>query len=240
MLQYVADFIADHPHAIERVWVVSIDTGWAGEGWAARVHAGEAFARTLGFQPLTLPSEWTFEQLITDRGNFPSQKFQWCAGLLKGVPLLQWLDQQDPENRWVVGIAKREALMRNSPKAWIEECPYHGDRSVWHPVLTLDHTERDALLSRAGFSPLYPRSQECQPCVLCTGDEIRGLAQSDIDKTARLENQLHNGIFPPGKFGPGKKLPEKVIWLKKEMQAQARQGFDSFYRGCGDPFGCGL
>ncbi|MFO1258778.1 MAG: hypothetical protein U1E78_10290 [Gammaproteobacteria bacterium] len=213
-------------------YVVYIDTGWSGEGWSFQVERGEAFAETLGFQPIRLHSQASFDDLVRDRGDFPSQKFQWCAGLLKGVPFINWLDEHDPAGEWVIALPKRQALARTPIPERIEACPYHGERSVMHPIHALSTEECQSVLSRYHLQGVLQRSLECDPCVNLRAHEIAELKDSDIEKTSKLENSLNKKLFS-----------HDIQTQVKKARASTREAGlsrDSFNRGCGDPFGCGL
>lgn len=213
-------------------YVVYIDTGWSGEGWAYHVERGEQFAQALGYQPIHLHSQASFEDLIRDRGDFPSQKFQWCAGLLKGVPFINWLDERDPAGEWVIALPKRQALARTPIPERIEACPYHGDRTVIHPIHGLSNETCQQWLSRFHLLDALTRSLECEPCVNLRAHEIAELKNSDIEKTNELENSIKKNLF----------LCDIKTQVKKARESTREIGLsrDSFNRGCGDPFGCGL
>src|SRR5687767_12234043 len=80
---------------LKHVTVVYIDTGWAASRWAERLKLGESYVRSLGFDYISIKSPITFENTILNRGEFPCSKFQWCSSILKGLPLLDWLNQID-------------------------------------------------------------------------------------------------------------------------------------------------
>lgn len=216
----------------DHCYVVYIDTGWSGEDWASHVERGEQFAQRLGYEPVRLSSQASFEDLIRDRGDFPSQKFQWCAGLLKGVPLINWLDEQDPAGEWVIALPKRQALARTPIPERIEACAYHGDRTVIHPIHGLSNEACQSWLSRYQLQDALERSLECEPCVNLRSHEIAELKHSDIQKTRKLENLLKKNLFSH----------DIETQVRKARDAVRINGLsrDSFNRGCGDPFGCGL
>lgn len=204
----------------QKVYVAYIETGWEAASWKERAREGEAWVRSLHFTPLWLVAP-SFETLVKDRGSFPSAKFQWCAGFLKGLPLLNWLEEVDLNCEWTIAISKRQALYRTPISEWIQECPYHGERAVWHPLLSLTTEERDLLIQRAGFSLLSSRSLECEPCVYSTKKEWDKMHPQDRKKVAVLSTTL--------------KKPWDLFYTFETDAAMAR-----FERGCGDHFGCGL
>lgn len=219
LVQFLYETQADY-NLFNKIIIVYIDTGWSAKTWPERVKAGEEHVRRCGFESIRLTAPASFEALVFERKSFPSSKFQWCAGFLKGLPLLSWLDKHDPAAQWSVAIAKRQALYRQVVPEYIESCEYHGERRVWHPMLNLSCEERDLLLSRAGFSPLNHRSLECEPCVNSHADDLKNMLPADALKLTQLERRLGKALFP-------------VI----KQPAPGRQNFSM---GCGDFFGCGL
>jgi len=211
------NFIADY----SRIWVLTIDTGWAASDWPARVAQGQALAERYGFLPTVLPAKTTFPALVRERNSFPSTKFQWCAGFLKGLPFIDWLDSCDPAGEYTIALPKRAALYRQTIPEFIPECPYHGDRKVWAPLHAVSDHERTQLVARAGFSPLEGASKECSPCVNNTPKAQAALLAADKIKLTELENAI------------GKKMMLRVV-------SQEGALMQAFSMGCGDPFGCGL
>lgn len=217
---------------LQAVTVVYIDTGFAASHWETRIHEGEAHVRNCGYHPLILKAPISFEAAVIGRNAFPSPKFQWCTGLLKGLPFLDWLESIDLANEMIVLLAKRRAAANAHAllPEWIEQCEFHNDRTVWHPMISVSDIDRDALLARAGFSPLGHRSLECHPCVNSTEKEFSAFSKSDLDKVKVIEKTV------------GKSFLET---LKVESQNQDKEEnnltyLDRFYRGCGNHFGCGL
>ncbi len=204
-------------------YVVYIDTGWAASSWPARVAAGVKFVKTCGFTAIQLSSRVSFSALVQERKDYPSRKFQWCAGFLKGLPLLEWLDKHDPGCEWTIAIPKRQSQFRKRIPARIEECEYHGERSVIHPILKANDQDCQQWLQQAGFEPLRHRSLECEPCVNSTPAEFAKMSDVDLQKMKQLEIQLQ------------KKW--QGAWQHPSEQLKAG---DQFSMGCGDPFGCGL
>lgn len=205
----------------DKVYVVYIDTGWAGSNWLERVAEGERYVQACGFEAIRLKSKASFAELVIERKNFPSQKFQWCAGFLKGLPLLEWLDENDPGSEWIIALPKRQALYRTIIPEIRKECPYHGERDVWHPILQVSDMQRDKWVTQAGFSCLYHRSLECEPCVNSTLEEFDGMSESDKQKTLSLQLIINKKMF-------------NIITHTSQTR------MDAFTMGCGDPFACGI
>lgn len=215
------------------VYVVYIETGWAAEGWIKRVEQGEAFAKSCGFTALRLKPKAAFPELIKERNSFPTKKFQWCTGFLKGLPLLEWLDERDPAGEWLIALPKRQALYRKTLEPHLETCAYHGERAVWHPILSISNEQRDEILAQVGFLPLNHRSLECHPCVNSRYEELTSLSEEDKAKSVTLERTLHKPLFP--QWGYVDQLKDLSC-----PHSTPASFMDAFSMGCGDPFGCGL
>lgn len=214
--------------SLKSVHVVSVETGWAAPLWQNRVEEGEQFARLCGFTPVRLSSKLSFQDLMRDRGAFPTTKFQWCAAFLKGLPLLDWLDEVDPGCEATIILGKRRADSRANlalPEV-IAESEYYGDRKVWHPLYDCDDPKFFDLIQKAGFNILEHRSLECDPCVNSVGHDLSRISKQTLCKTADLEREL------------GKTMFEKPI---AEMVAQLdnKKNIDMFTMGCGSPYACG-
>jgi 3'-phosphoadenosine 5'-phosphosulfate sulfotransferase (PAPS reductase)/FAD synthetase len=96
LLQWAADA------KLAPVYVIYVETNWHAPEWPARVAAGETYARSLDFQIVHLVPPLQFPDLITEKNSFPTPKFAWCAGILKGLPILEWLDTHDsPALKWL-------------------------------------------------------------------------------------------------------------------------------------------
>lgn len=219
----------------ERVIVVYIDTGWAAESWQKRVDAGQTYVQKIGFEAVKIKSDVTFEALVADRKAFPSKKFQWCAGFLKGIPLINWLDEHDSQGLWHIAIPKRQARYRKLIPENIEECEYHGDRFVCHPLIDCTDDQMLQLVEQAGFEPTYTRSKECDPCTNSGASDLQTLEAQDLAKTLQLENKIDANMFG------SRRIDQYVVQLKQSQSKKVQSlDMDAFSMGCGDPFGCGL
>ena len=132
---------------LPNVTVVYIDTGWSSSCWEKEIDTGERFAKKSGFGVVRIKPEMQFAELIRHKKGFPSERYQWCSGLLKGVPFLKWIDAIDPDCEAVVLIGKRreESNKRANTPEFIGSSEYHGGRKVWHPLYMHSERERNAL-----------------------------------------------------------------------------------------------
>lgn len=227
-----------HSRGLSEVVVTYVETGWAGVKWSVRVQEASACAERLGFEVVHLYSGLTFQALVKDRGEFPDQKFQWCAGLLKGVPLLSWLDERDPSGLATVLLGKRRDSRINHDLAeFIEESEHHGGRRVWFPLINESDESCDARVKSLGFAVLPHRSLECDPCVNCQAADFIRLEALDIEKTAQLEAEVGKSMFQVG--SESKSVADMVVWAQSEPVLDKGSFSEAFDMGCGSPFGCG-
>ena len=214
------EYLAQSSIALSQpVFVLYIDTGWSAVGWDKRIETIRIFALSKGFEWVSLKSNQSLGDLVRERRSFPTPKFQWCASLLKGLPLLEWLDEKDPRSEWTICIAKIQHLRRQPLSEVIESCSFHGDRRVWHPLISHSPDAIEALLVSAGLSRHEWRSLECQPCIHMSPDEP--MHDNDLKKKHVLEEDI------------GQKFP-----LRPKLVGGL--AYDRFSLGCADPFGCGL
>lgn len=207
-----------HEHLLPDVHVVFIDTGWAAPGWLDRVERMEAWVRGLGFTVVHLASAITFEDLMVRKKGFPSQRHQWCSGILKGLPFLTWIDEADPTNAATVLIGKRreESQERADTPEFVESSMYHGGRRVWHPLYLHTEAMRDKLLARAGIAPLPHRSKECSPCINANRDDMRQLTEQDIQRVEAIEAKVGQTMFRPKRHGGAKGIRRVIAWAYSE------------------------
>lgn len=220
--------------------IVSIDTGWAAHNWHERVAQGEAYAGAHGVQVVRLQSPLSFQELAQDRGAFPSVKYQWCAGLLKGAVLNAWLDECDPQAEVIILLAKCRASARgwaNLPE-YIAESAHYGDRKIWHPLYNHTLVERDQLIRRAGFVPLNHHSLECDPCVHANLSDFQRIAAEDIEKTTHLEHEVVATMFPDYAVKT-QDFRQLVHWARQQKSEPSTNNDEAFALGCGSPWGCG-
>ena len=222
---------------LENVTVCYIDTGWSAEGWLGYVSVAEEFARGKGFNVQRLKSRVTFQDLMDIKRGFPSEKHQWCSLHLKGITLLQWLDEIDPECHATLLMAKRNSENSSEKKIpeFIEESEYHGGRRVWHPLFNVDDAQRDQLLSDTGDITPPVHSEECAPCINSSSAELAHLSETDISKTEELEEELGVPMFSSFK-GKNASGIRTVIQQAKENPDDKQRPFKY---GCSSEFGCG-
>jgi 3'-phosphoadenosine 5'-phosphosulfate sulfotransferase (PAPS reductase)/FAD synthetase len=203
---------------LENVAVVFVDTGWSAPGWLDRVSRMESWVRSIGFHAAHIKPEIQFEELMEIKKGFPSQRFQWCSGLLKGIPFLNWIDEIDKDNSTIVMIGKRreESKERAKTPEFVESSVYHGGRRVWHPLYAHTASDRDELLARAGVDVLLHRSKECSPCINSNKSDLRRLNEWEINRTEALEAKVGKTMFRQKSHGNAKGIRRVVAWAYSE------------------------
>ncbi len=224
--------------ALEDVTICYIDTGWSADGWLEYVAATEEILRRRGFGIRHLKSRVTFQGLVDIKRGFPSREHQWCSLHLKGITLLQWLDEADPECGATLLMAGRnsEGLSRRRIAEFVEESEYHGGRRVWQPLYDLDDAQRDRLLAELeGITP-PARVGECAPCINSSPAELCRLSEAEIRRVEELEEELGVAMF-----GSSGELDENGIRAIIRRARQSAPGDERrpFRYGCSAEFGCG-
>jgi 3'-phosphoadenosine 5'-phosphosulfate sulfotransferase (PAPS reductase)/FAD synthetase len=225
---------------LQDISVAFVDTGWAAPGWLDRVSRIEEWVRSIGFTVVHLVSAVSFEELMLRKKGFPSQRHQWCSGILKGLPFLTWIDDVDTDNTAVVMIGKRreESQERAETPEFIESSEYHGGRRIWHPLYLHTEAMRDDLIRRAGFDPLPHRSKECSPCINANRTDLRQLTEEDIQRVEDLEAKVGNLMFRSKKHGGAKGIRRVIAWAYSERgQYDDRQ--EQMFNQCSSGY-CGF
>jgi 3'-phosphoadenosine 5'-phosphosulfate sulfotransferase (PAPS reductase)/FAD synthetase len=219
---------------------VSIDTGWHAEAWLTHIAKAEAYARSLKFRIVRLKANPNFSDLVRERQAFPSTQFQWCAGFLKGLPFIEWLDAEDPRNEAIIVLGKRRAdspTLFDLPE-WVENSEHFGGRKIWHPLYKTDDLAFRDLVTQTGIEFLQTRSLECEPCIHNQPHEFSRLSEKDIQRIHLLEEQVGTSFYS---------IPI-THYIENITQEHALQNTanplnyaitPSLYMGCGSPFGCG-
>lgn len=230
-----------HNQVLKQVTVVSVATGFAAHNWQDRVSESEALAAKYNFRIKQLHSKISFSELMLDRQDFPSSKFQWCAGFLKGLALLEWLDEIDPACQATIVIARRRSMSRTLSQLpeYIEASEHFGERLVWHPLFDFSAPQRDELVKQTGLELLSHRSLECEPCVNNTANDFSRLSDVDIKRIVSLEEKIGKPMFQPENYANAVGVEQVVHWANKQSATESNK-LESFDMGCGSPFACGL
>ena len=227
-----------HQQQKTNVHCLYVETGWAAPGWSERVKVLEAWVDSLGFVPKTLTPKRDFAELMKEQKKFPTQKFQWCASFLKGLPILEYLDfEWDSEMKSTIVLALRRSASRtlmNLPE-WTEASEHYNGRPLWHPLYDKTEKEMDDLVKNSGILDRLGlalnlttsrRSLECHPCVNSSFSEVNACrSHPEIGPKIKNLEEILQEAFPSSS--------DKGL-------NHAFSSLELFLRGCGLPFGCGL
>jgi hypothetical protein len=233
-----------HQQNINNIVVANVDTGWAAPEWQARVEIAQNFARSLGFKAVTLKAKASFSEMVLDRQQFPSQKFQWCAGFLKGLCLLEWLDEVDAfcEATMMLGSRRDDSRARQLLSEFIDSSEHYGERKVWYPLFDHSNVQRDQLVQAAGFECLYRRSLECEPCIHSDTRELANLSIDARQRLGELEVKTDATMFAQPIESLCASCPKSAKKITRTFPHAHEHGnpeLENFDMGCGAPYVCG-
>lgn len=210
---------------ISEIHFLSVDTGWAAEMWAKRVALCQQYAEDHGVMVHMLHSVATFSEMVRDRRQFPSPKFQWCSGFLKGLAISNFLEEQDPSCEALIVSGKRREDSRRY--ATLEEYEYNHDlyqgRTVWHPLVNLGNEDFKTLILKTGLPYLDHPSLECSPCIHACSQDLQKLDEVSLQRLQTLE----------------RKIGKTMLLTQTKDLCQSGMTFQYFERGCGASWGCG-
>ena len=203
--------------ALGKVCVLYNDTGWAADGWMARVEKMEAWAQSLGFATARTQSIG-LEALVRKKKSWPRQGIQFCTQELKMAPTDAWMEEHDPFGVSVIVIGVRRIESQNRKDFPIFQVGRDG-RTIWAPMAGYTDQDRDALLARAGVEPLPHRSDECFPCINSNRADLLRLTEERIAGIEAIEESLgvtSNGkprtMFRPYRYMGATGIREIVRW----------------------------
>ncbi len=227
--------------ALKDVRVIHVNTHWAAQDWDNRVAAGRELSKRYGFEPIELQSPTTFTEMVKGRESFPSQKFQWCAGFLKGLAFITWADKHDPtgEALIVLGSRRADSRLREDLEEYKQSSEHFGDRRVWYPLYQHSNRERDELITRAGFTVLNHRSLECDPCIHSQVADFQRMSVVDVEKLRILESRIHQPMFHPIDLGGAQYIEQVIQWAQQQQALENGKSLESFNMGCGALYSCG-
>lgn len=235
------DSLAMIQFSIEReipdLHVVFCDTGWSAPGWMQRVEKIHAYAESHGIKTHIVKSIGMID-LVRMKKGFPGNAQQFCTAHLKGIPFLQWIDEEDKEYKAVVMVGKRraESEARKDTPEFIYDSDYHGGRTLWHPLYLHTDEQRNELIIKAGFEVLPHRSLECNPCVNANRKDFMRLTAGEIERVNDLEVEIGKPMFRPKRFS-ALGIHGVIQWAKN---GKDRGNIDEEEAQCASLFGCGL
>lgn len=212
-----------------------VETGWAAACWAERVAVCSEYAQQQGVIVHPLKPPLTFSEIVRDRKQFPSPKFQWCTSFLKGLAILNYLDCQDPSCEAVIVSGKRQLDSRRyaNLQEFDDVDNYYQGRKLWYPLWQTSDTEFLALIERTGFPFLGQQSLECSPCIHSKVEELSRIDKQALARLQALEAQLGQTMYqyPINNFSTLSRVNSQLD--------EKKMGLEYFDRGCGAPWGCG-
>lgn len=205
-----------HENDLEGVAAVFTDTGWMADGWAERVERCEAWVRSLGFVPHRAKI-MGFRQLAHEKSGFPTQQLQWCSYILKILPGMKWLEQNDPDARAVclIGVRREESQDRANFPEYLAKSGNHGGRMMLAPLVTWTAAQRDELIRRAGFEVREHRSRECR-CINSNRSDMREFTDADWKAIKDLEAEVGQTMYRPHRHMGAKGADEVRKWANSE------------------------
>lgn len=218
-----------HQQKLQGVMVLSVNTGWESENWHQRVEIADKWIKSLGFQHLRLPAENDFSTLVETRGQFPSQQFHWCAGFIKGIALLNTMEEYDDCFEAMVVLPHRRSMsLRHAMLTeWQEDAERYDNRKVWYPLYAHSLEMRDRLIASTPFATaLNHRSLECQPCIHHTAQDQHKIALADIQKVLEIEHKIGQTMFAQS--------------FELHSFPNTTNYYDEFAKACSWDYGCGL
>lgn len=170
------------------------DTGWAADGWPARVLQGEEWVRSLGFTAARTTGE-SMEQLVERKKAWPrggGGKFQFCTEALKEKPALDWLAEHDPEGDAIcsTGVRREESPNRTNAPEWVHDSPNHGGRDLHQPLVRHTEAMRNLLIAKTPMQLIAGRSKECYPCANMNKGELKWLDEPAIIRVEAIERRM--------------------------------------------------
>jgi len=216
---------------LDGVHVVYCDTGWGHSSWEQRVAEGEEFAKQCGFSVHNIHGDETFSDMVRRKKGFPSQRYQFCSGTLKGLPFLEWCEEHDPDCEAVILIGKRkdESIARKDTPTheWGDE--YHNGRLIWYPLSDYTAKDRDEVIARTPFQVLPHRSLECCPCVNANKTDLLMVENGRLEEIRELEIEVGNYMYRAQKKMGAKGIDEVLLWAKSP---RGRFGKDPEFTPC--------
>ena len=181
--------------------VLSVDTGFASYDWNEYLNKVFVWLEADGIEYHHLKADNSFAELVNARKQFPSQKSSWCAGFLKGITLLNKIDEIDADCEATILLSHRKDLSKASSLLKnLDEEEKYDYRALEYPLLDKSFDEIKLLVQDLSFEPVS-RSRECQPCIHFTRKEFESIAIQDKQKIIQLEQQNQITMFGRRFFG---------------------------------------
>nr|MBA3535100.1 phosphoadenosine phosphosulfate reductase family protein [Tatlockia sp.] len=174
-----------------------VNTGWAAVRWSERVFACSEYARQHGVKVHELKVQATFSEMVRDRQQFPSPKFQWCASFLKGLTLIDYLDDFDPfcEALIISGKRQQDSRRYSTLQEYDFENDFYQGRTLWYPLCQVSDRRFVQLVKRTGFQFEPQQSLECSPCIHTKPEELDQIDQHSLARLEALEQAIGQTMY---------------------------------------------
>lgn len=180
--------------------VLSVDTGFAAHDWNEYLAKVFAWLDAEAIKYHHLEADNSFAELVNARKQFPSQQFSWCASFLKGITLLNKIDELDSDCEATILLSHHKGLSKSSAFIKdIDEEEKYDYRMLKYPLLAKNLADIEELVKDLPFDPVF-RSRECQPCIFFTKKEFETISKQDKQKIIRLEQQSQAFMFGDRSF----------------------------------------
>lgn len=211
---------------------IYVDTGWAASSWPERIANCMTYARSQHVKVHLIKAKSGFAEMVNDRSQFPNHKFQWCSSFLKGLTILEHLDEIDPscEAQIVLGKRQQDSRRYSDLQEFDFDSELYQGRVIWHPLWQTTDECFFNLIKNTGFSLLPHQSLECSPCIYNDSNTLKQLDPLSIARLAKLEQSLDQTMFPE---------PIHFYSSSKAIANEKGLHLHPFDRGCGSAWGCG-
>ncbi len=172
---------------------VFINTGWEHQSTIDYIH--DYLPAHIG--EVTTLFSGGMEDLVMNKGYFPSPKIRFCTGALKIEPMRRHLNSLSVDIVNAIGIRAQESAKRANDPEWEENPSLHVE--VWRPIIHWTVEDVIAIHKRHNVlpNPLYLKGAErvgCWPCIFAQKREIRMLARLSperIDTIREMEREVN-------------------------------------------------
>lgn len=219
---------------LKNTLILSVNTHWHAEDWNLRIKNTKCWIKKIGFDYHRIEPEYHFKELVIARKYFPSKKFHWCTTFLKAIPILNWLEENDPHLQYTILLSNRRSMSRgynNLPKK-IENAIEYDGRTIEFLLYNINLKERNNLIDKTPLKIINHRSLECQPCIFFNKTDAKNIHTNDIKKINYLEHKIQKNMFKY-KF-------KKYIEYKNHDSVNNINYYDDLYNSCTWKYSCGL
>lgn len=217
---------------LEDVYVIYVNTNWQSQAWLKRIDQVKSWCieNQLNFEQLEPQAD--FSRQVIEHNHFPSIKFQWCAGLIKGTIIADWLDDVDEDEEAIILLPNRKSMCtaHSILEERVEENEYFNDRATWHPLINHNLANRNKLIEQAPFNILSKPAQSCSPCIYNKSFQLTQLDKLSTKRLHELEEKTRQTMF----------AQPIQLELKENKPNTIKNYYEAYSTGCGWNYGCGL